>query len=490
MLDTGTSDNKNASTKKNVTSNLFWKFAERILAQLVAFIVYVILARILEPSAYGTVALITVFTTILQVFVDSGLGNALIQKKDADDVDFSTVFFANVFFCILLYLVVFVSAPTIARFYNDFTLTSYIRVLGLTVLISGIKNVQQAYVSRNMLFRKFFFSTLGGTVTAGIIGVAMALNGSGIWALVAQHVINLSVDTLILWTTVKWRPSWTFSWLRLKELFGYGWKLLVSALIDTGYNELRQLFIGKIYTSSDLAYYNQGERIPKLIINNINLSIDSVLLPTMSREQDDKERVKEMTRRTIQVSTYIIVPFMMGLVFVGETLVRFVLTTKWLPAVPFMRIFCICFVFYPIHTANLNAIKALGRSDMFLKLEIIKKIIGLILLFITMNISVNAIAYSLLITSFTSQIINSWPNRKLLNYRYLEQLKDISPNLIMAVFMGVCIYFIAFIGLPEFITLIIQIILGASIYIACSVLFKVDSFSYLLSIARSYIQRK
>lgn len=479
-----------ADTKKSVTSNLFWRFAERVLAQLVAFIVSVVLARILNPSEYGTVALITVFTTILQVFVDSGLGNALIQKKDADDVDFSTVFYTNILFCTFLYLIVLVTAPYIAGFYNDLSMTSYIRVLGLTVLISGIKNVQQAYVSRQMLFRKFFFSTLGGTITAGVVGVILAKNGAGVWALVAQQVINLSIDTLILWITVKWRPVKAFSFERLKGLFGYGWKLLVSALLDTGYNELRQLMIGKFYTSSDLGYYNQGEKIPKLVINNINTSIDSVLLPTMSREQDDRERVKIMTRRSIQVSTYIMAPLMIGLVFVGEPLIRLLLTEKWLPAVFFMRIFCISFMFYPIHTANLNAIKAMGRSDLFLNLEIAKKTIGLILLFITMSISVEAIALSLLISTITSQVINSWPNRRLLNYGYLEQLKDILPNILMSVGMGVCVYFISYIGFSDIATLILQIIAGGVIYIIFSVIFKIESFSFVVGIAKGYLHKK
>ena len=472
-----------------VTGNLFWRFAERVLAQLVAFIVSVVLARILEPSAYGTVALITVITSFLQVFVDSGLGNALIQKKDADDLDFSSVFYANICFCATLYFAVCSAAPFIASFYNDISLTPYIRVLGLTVLISGIKNVQQAYVSRHMMFRKFFFSTLGGTIAAGIAGIIMALNGLGVWALVAQQVINLSIDTFILWLTVRWRPIKAFSMNRLKSLFSYGWKLLVSSLLDTGYRDVRQLIIGKVYTSSDLAYYNQGERIPNLIVTNINTSIDSVLLPTMSREQDDRARVKAMTRRSIQVSTYIMAPLMIGLAFAGEPLVSLLLTDKWLPAVFFMRIFCISFMFYPIHTANLNAIKAMGRSDLFLRLEILKKAVGLTALVITMNISVEAMAYSLLFTTVSSQMINSWPNKKLLNYGYYQQLKDIMPNILLAVFMGAMIYFIKCANLADILTFIIQVIAGAVIYVVCSKMLKLASYEYLVESIKSMMNR-
>ena len=474
--------------RKTVTSNLFWRFSERILAQLVAFVVSVIIARLLDPSVYGTVALITVFFMFLQVFVDSGLGNALIQKKDADDLDFSTVFYTNLFFCSILYIAVFFASPLISKFYKDYDLTMvpYIRVLSLTVLISGVKNVQQAYVSKNMMFRKFFFSTLGGTVVAGVAGVLMAINGAGIWALVAQQVINLLIDTLILWFTVKWRPSFAFSFKRLKGLYSFGWKILVSSLIDTAYKEVRQLIIGKIYTSSDLAYYNQGEKIPDLIVNNIDLSIDSVLLPTLSNAQDNLEHIKNMTRRAIKTSAFIMAPLMMGLFSVGEPLISLLLTEKWLPALPYMRIFCIISMFYPIHTANLNAIKAVGRSDIFLKLEISKKIVGLVAIIFTMNISVMAMAYSLLCVSLLNQIINSWPNRKILNYGYLEQLKDILPSILLAVFMGFCVSFLYKIGLPDIVILPIQIVFGAVIYIGGAKLLKIDSFEFILSILNKY----
>ena len=479
-----------SSSIRDVTlTNLFWRFAERCGAQLVAFIVSIILARILSPADYGTVALIVVFTTILQVFVDSGLGNALIQKKDADDLDFSTVFFTNISICTALYILMFVVAPLISGFYDRPEMTPMIRVLSLTVLISGIKNVQQAYVSRNMLFKRFFFSTLGGTIIAAVVGISMAYCGLGVWALVAQQVTNLAIDTLILWITVKWRPKKMFSLERLKRLFSYGWKLLVSSLIDTVYREVRQLIIGKKYSSSDLAFYNQGNKFPNLVITNINTSIDSVLLPAMSNVQDEQEHIKSMTRRSIKISVYIMAPLMMGLCFVATPLVRLILTEKWLPCVPILRVFCITYMFYPIHTANLNAIKAVGRSDLFLKLEILKKIVGVVTLLSTMWFGVMVMAYSLLFTSIAGQIINAWPNRSLLNYRYLEQLKDILPSIFLAVFMGVCVSFVSFLPLPDLLVLCIQIVLGVVIYIAGSKLLKLDSFEYLYGIIKPYMKK-
>lgn len=469
-----------------VISGFIWRFMERVGAQLVQFIVSIVLARILEPSAYGTVALITVFTTIMQVFVDSGLGNALIQKKNADDIDFSTVFYTNIVFCLFLYTIMWFAAPAIADFYRQPELVPYIRVLSLTIVVSGVKNIQQAYVSRNMLFKRFFFATLAGTVGAAVLGIAMALQGAGVWAIIAQQLFNLTVDTCVLWITVKWRPIKAFSIERLKGLFSYGWKLLVSSLLDTGYNNLRQLLIGKIYTSSDLAYYNQGDKFPSVIVNNINTSIDSVLLPAMSSEQDHKDHVRNMTRRAIKTSTFIMAPLMIGLAACSKEVVSLILTDKWLPCVPYLQVFCFSYMIWPLHTANLNAIKALGRSDMFLKLEVIKKCFGLALLLITMRISVFAMALSLLISGIFSLIINSWPNRKLLDYKVGEQIKDILPNIIMALVMGGVVYAIGLTRLPGLARLIAQIVTGAAIYYFLARITKNDTYHYVIELMRQY----
>lgn len=474
---------------RNILSNFLWRFAERCGAQLVSFVVSIVLARILSPEDYGTIALVTVFTAILQVFVDSGLSTALIQKKDADELDFSSVFYFNFSMCLVLYAGMFIAAPYIAIFYEDMALTFIIRVLSLTIVISGVKGIQQAYVSRNMLFKRFFFSTIGGTIFSAILGIGLAYAGYGVWALVVQQLSNTMIDTLILWITVKWKPKKEFSWKRLRTLFSYGWKLLVSSLLDTVYNNLRNLIIGKMYSSSDLAYYNQGDKFPKIIVTNINTSIDSVLLPTMSNEQDDRNRIKSMTRRAIKTSTYVMAPLMMGLAFCAEPIVRIVLTDKWLPCVPFLRLFCISYMFWPVHTANLNAIKAVGRSDWFLKLEIIKMVVGLVFLLSSMGFGVMAMAYSLLLNSILSQVINSWPNRKLLGYGYLEQVRDFAPGILLAVGMGVCVYFIDFLPLPIIITLVIQIIVGAVIYIGASAILKLEEFEYLLGMVKSYLKK-
>ena len=422
------------------------------------------------------------------MFVDSGLGNALIQKKDADDIDFSSVFYFNIILCISIYGLLFLLSPVIAKFYNNEQLTKILRVAGLLIVISGIKNVQQAYVSKHLLFKKFFFATLGGTLGAAVIGVTMAYLGYGVWALVAQMLFNAAVDTIILWLTVKWRPIKAFSLVRLKGLLSYGWKLLVSSLIATLYNDLRQLIIGKMYSSSDLAFYNKGRQLPYLATENINNSIDSVLLPTMSAEQDKRDHVKRMTQRAIKTSSYIMWPLMIGLAACSTPLIRLMYTEKWLFCVPYLRVFCITYAFYPIHTANLNAIKALGRSDTYLKLEILKKILGLVILFVSIRFGVMAMAYSTLITSITGQIINSWPNKKLLGYQYYEQLKDIIPSILLSLFMGFAIYWISLIDMPDIFIVLVQVASGIAVYTIGSIIFKVESFSYILHIVKTKIK--
>lgn len=473
--------------RNKTMGNMLWRFAERCGAQGVMLVVSVVLARLLDPDVYGTVALITVFTTILQVFVDSGLGNALIQKKDADQLDFSTVFYFNMAMCAVVYAALYIAAPFIAKFYGDPQLTALTRVLGLTLIVSSLRNIQQAYVSRQLMFKKFFYSAIGGTVFSAIVGIAMAYMGFGVWALVAQQLTNVTAGTVILFFTVRWRPSRMFSLERFKGLFAFGWKLLVSALLDTVYGNIRQLIIGKFYSNSDLAFYNEGEKYPRFLSANINSSIDSVLLPVMSNVQDNRERVRDMTRRAIKTGVYVMAPLMMGLAFTAPTVVELLLTRKWIDCVPFMRVFCTVYMFESIHTANLNAIKAMGRSDLFLKLEIAKKAVGLTTLIIVARYGVMAMVYSLLFTSFACQLINAWPNRKLLNYSYLEQMKDILPSILLAVVMGACTLPIALLELPNILTLALQVLVGVGVYVGGSVLLKLESFQYLWSMVKPFV---
>ncbi|WP_294413067.1 lipopolysaccharide biosynthesis protein [uncultured Ruminococcus sp.] len=476
--------------RDTVVTNLIWRLGERFGAKMVQFLVQMILAKMLAPEIWGTIGLILIFIEILQVFIESGLGNALIQKKDADDLDFSTVFYFNCVICGAAYLLMFFAAPLIAWFYKAPELTSAIRVMSLVLVVSGLKNVQQAYVSKNMLFKRFFFATLIGTVTAAVIGIAMAYFGFGLWAIIAQNLINVTIDTCILWITVKWRPKRAFSFQRLKQLYSFGWKLFASSLMEVIYLKLRGLIIGKKYSKEDLAYYTYGEYFPQFITSILNSSIDSVLLPSMSSVQDSRENVKNMTRRAIKIGTYILMPFMVGIMVCAGPVVRIVLTEDWLPVIPYLRILCISYAFMPIHTANLNAIKAIGRSDTYLNLEIIKKFVDFASILATMFISVKAMVYGVLVASIISQVINAWPNKKLLGYSYLEQVADMIPQIIASTIMGAVIYLINLVDIHYLLMLAIQIPLGVIVYIICSKLMHIDSFDYLLDVIKSLLNRK
>ncbi len=475
--------------KAKVVSNLIWRFFERCGAQLVSFAVTVVLARILDPAEYGPITKVAVFTSILLVFVDSGMANALIQKKAPDDTDYSSVFWFNLSFGALLYALLFLFAPLIARLYRDVSLTPILRVLGLTLIVAGVKNVQQAYVSKTLQFKRFFFATLGGTLFSAALGITMALLGFGVWALVAQQLSNVTVNTVILWFTVGWRPKRLFSLDRLKGLLGYGWKLLGAQLLDTVYLKLYPLIIGMRYADSDLAFFDRGNHLPNLVVENINYSIDSVLLPVLAGQQDRKDALREMTRRAIRSSSFVMMPLMAGLAVCAEPLIRLLLTEKWLPCVPFMQVFCVYYAFFPLHTANLNAIKAVGRSDVFLRLELIKKVLETLVLLFTLRIGVFAMALGQLFCGVCSLLINAWPNRKLLDYPYRAQLRDVLPVLLLTAGMAAIVWLVSLLKLPDVVTLLIQVPLGVLVYALGAKLLRLESFDLILGLIAKFLHR-
>ena len=472
------------TTKVIVLSSLFWKLMERGGTQGIQFIVQIVLARLLLPEDYGIIALVVIFTTIAGVFVQSGLNTALIQKKDAEEADFSSVFYLSLFIACLIYVILFFAAPFIAIFYEEPQITSVFRVLSITLFFGAFNSIQNAVVARNMQFKKLFFSSTGAILVSGTIGIYMAYAGFGVWALVGQQISNQLLVTLILWFTVKWRPRLLFSFRRVKSLFSFGWKLLVSSLINTVYNDLRSLIIGKIFKAEMLGFYNRGQQFPSVLVSNIDGSIQSVMFPVLASQQDNRHRVKDMMRRAIVTSSFVIFPMMVGLAVTAEPLVELLLTDKWLPCVPFLQIFCASYALMPIHTANLQAINALGRSDIFLKLEIIKKIVGLSILGVTVFYGVYAIALGMVISGIISTFINAYPNKQLLDYSYIEQCNDIMPSLLLSLVMGVAVYSFKWLGLSVPITLIIQICVGVILYVGMAWIFKLECFRYLLNTIR------
>lgn len=449
--------------------------------QAVQFIVQIVLARLLLPEDFGIIALVVIFTQIAAVFVQSGLNTALIQKKDADEVDFSSVFYLSLAIACLLYICLFFAAPFIAAFYELPQIIPVFRALSITLVFGAFNSIQNAVISRNLQFKKLFFSSTGAILISGTIGIVMAYAGFGVWALVGQQISNQLLLTLIMWFTVKWRPQFVFSLKRVKKLFSYGWKLLASSLLNTIYLELRSLVIGKMFNATILGFYNRGKQFPSVIVSNIDGSIQSVMFPVLSSQQDNRPRVKEMMRRAIVTSSFIIFPMMVGLAVVAEPLVKLLLTDKWLPCVPFLQIYCATYALRPIHTANLQAINALGRSDIFLKLEIIKKIMGLSILAVTVFYGVYAIALGGALSSIISSFMNAYPNKHLINYSYREQINDIMPSLLFSLVMGAIVYSLKWMGLSTLLTLAVQVIAGIVLYTMMAWLFRLECFRYLVS---------
>lgn len=471
-------------SRHTVFKSLFWKFFERLGTQSAGFIVSIILARLLMPEQYGTIALIMIFINICNVIIDGGLNTALIQKKQANDTDFSTILYTSLLISVALYCLLFACAPLIAGFYRIGELTSIIRVLGVNLLFYSLNSIQRAYVSKHMLFNKLFYSSLLATIISGLIGILMAYAGWGVWALVALNLSGTVITCVTMWYSVRWRPMLVFSTESFRGLFNYGWKIFMTSFITVIFVEMRKMCIGKLYTPRDLAYYEKGEQFPNLIMTNIFTSIQSILLPTFSEYQDDRAKVKNMMRSSTKMSCFVIYPLMTGMMVTAPAMIHMLLGDKWMNAVPFIQIMCIAFFFRPITISNWEAIKAMGYSDITLKLEIVKKVIDIIILIVAININVLAIAWGVVLYDGICIIINLAPNARLLNYRIHEQVADAMPPLLISLAMGAIIYPLCRIGAGDLIQIILQIIAGIAAYTGLCYMFKEESLMYLLSLVR------
>lgn len=471
--------NNQDNLKYQVMGGMFWKLSERILAQGVSFLVSVVLARMLTPDEYGIVAIVLVLISLANVFVTSGFSVALVQNKNSKDIDFSTNFWCSIAVSVCIYFLLFIIAPLIELFYDIKGLTSVIRVFGLIIPLSAFSAIQHAYVERNMLFKKYFFSTLFGTVVSGIIGIVMAMYGMGVWALVFQYFTNTAVDIIVLLFTVNWRPKFEFSILSAKHMMSYGWKILVADFFGTFFEQLRSLIVGKVYSSSDLAFYNKGNQLPTLITTNVSSSIMTVLFPAIANISDNYERVHQITRRAVQVVAYIMFPLLFGLAAVSDNLVLILFTEKWLPASIFVKILSIGYAISMIGSVSIQSLKAVGRSDVVLRLEFIKKPIYVLLLILGVNINVTAVAVTMAIYNLYGALVNSNQLRKVIGYKFKEQIQDLFPMLLLSTVIFVVVNMLSNIVENHLFTMIIQIAIGTGLYITMSVLFKIEVFGYL-----------
>ena len=470
--------------KQKTVAGVIWKFFERIGTEMVTFIVSLILARILAPSDYGVIAIVSVLISLLNVFVTSGYGASLIQKKDANENDFNTIFTFSGILSIFLYIVLFFSAPYIAKFYEKPILTLLIRVMGLRLPISSYNAIQNAYVAKQMEFKKFFYATLSGTIVSAVIGISMAVAGCGVWALAGQYISLMLVNTMVLSFIVPWKYKPYYSHKLAVPLIKYGSNVLLATLLDTVYLEIRSLIIGKKYDTAALAYYNRGEQFPKLIALNMATTIDGTLMPAFCKIQDNIDALRNAFRRSIQVSTTIVTPLMIGMAVVAKPMIIAVLTEKWIEAVPYIQIYCVSYMFNPLQSASNQVIKALGKSRLFLYLEIFKKSFFIVSLIVAVKFGPIYIALTAVLVMLVSITVNMIIMRKLLNYSFKQQIVDILPQIILSLVMGIVIMIIKYVISQTMILLIVQVILGAIIYIALYYIFRRDLFNYIIGLVK------
>lgn len=477
--------------KQKTLSGFLYKFAERGASQGVSFIVQIILARILIPEEFGTIALLTILMTILDVFVTYGFGNSLVVNKKSDDLDFSTCFYFGIILSFFVYVIVYIASPHISTFlYGNSELDLLVKVMALRLPVAAVNSVQYAYVAKNMRFKLFFYATFIGTFLSGVISIAMAYMDFGVWALVAQYLSNSLLSTISLWIFAKWRPKWMFSFQRLKTIYDYGWKILVVGLVDTVFNQIRSLVIAKQYSRSDLAYYNRGVSFPAFGMRLMEPTISDVLFPALSNCNDDLTMMKAITQRTIKTSTFVICGIMCLMVAISKPLVMVLLTEKWYDCIIFLQISCIGYLFRPLQVINNCVIRASGQSGILLKLDFLKKGIGLVLLLTSMPFGVVAIAWSYLVTNIIATIINIYPNKHILRYGYSEQFRDLGNNMVGGLLMGGLAWLITLLSIPYWTMLFMQIIVGCAVYSLLSKLFRVDSYSYLKHIVNEQIDNK
>lgn len=481
----------NSSLKKKTISGIIWKGLERSFAQIVSMVVSIVLARILLPEDYSVVSVVTIFFTFCNLFISEGINSALIQKKDSDELDYSTVLILNMGAAVLLYVIMFFSAPYIAKIYENDIIEPVVRVMALTFFINGYKAVLSAKISCDMQFKRYFWATFGGTLLSAVVGITMASKGFGAWALVAQHMTNSFVDSLILTFTTKIRFKLKFSAERFKSLFSYGGKIFFASIITTVYNEIKPLIVGTKFSTSALAFYNRGESFPSIINSLISTTLTQTIFPAMTKLQDDRAALRNVTSRYITMMSFLIFPALLGFFAISDEFITVILTEKWLAAAQYVKVFCVVYMLELIQIGNINAIKALGRSDLILKMEVIKKVTYaiIIVLFVVFSESPLLLACSAILCNIVATIVNTYPNKKLIDYGYLDLFKDIIPNLINATVMCIVVMLVQRLSLNVYLMLVLKIFVGVIVYAFMVIITKNKSFKYLMNTIKQMFKK-
>ena len=463
--------------KQKTLSGLKWSFADSFVNQGIQFIVGIILARLLSPSEFGLIGMITVFIAISQTFIDSGFTQALIRKNDCTQKDYSTVFYFNLLVGLVFYIILFFSAGTISNFYNEPQLLLLVRVLGINLLINAAGLIQRTILTKRINFKLQTKISIIASVLSGIIGITMAYLGFGVWSLVCKTVAQNVFITLMLWLWNKWKPIITFSLKSFKEMFSFGSKLLVSSLINALSNNVYYIMIGKFFSAKELGFYTRADQFNNLPSANLTSIIQRVSYPVLSSIQNDSEKLKMAYKKLIKNTMFVAFILMIGLAAIAKPFIITLIGTKWLPSVPYLQLLCFSGMFYPLHALNLNILQVKGRSDLFLKLEIIKAILTIISILIGAFFGIIIMLISLVVISIIAYFINSFWSGKLINYPVKEQIKDILPSFFLAAFMGIIIAIPAyFLSLYHDYTLAIQVISGGLIVIIFSKLFKIEAY--------------
>ena len=476
------------SLKHQAVKGVMWSAVERFSVQGIQFILTIIIARLVLPSDYGLIAMLSIFLAIAQVFVDSGFSNALIQKKDRTETDFSTVFYFNIFISIVFYLLLYFSAPYIASFYNEPDLSPITRWIGLNIIISGFSIVQRAILTINVDFKKQAKASLTAVLISGVIGILLAYKGWGVWALVIQTLSNSLLNTLLLWIFAKWIPKWIFSRDSFSVLFSFGSKLLLSGLLHTIYINLYSLVIGRRYTSMDVGFYNRAYQFASFPSINIVGIINRVIFPIQCEIQDNNELLKISFLKYLRMSCFIIFPLMIILAVLSKPLILLLLTEKWLPAAELLSILCFAYMWYPVMVVNNQILNVKGRSDYFLYAEILKKAIAITILFITLPFGVQTLCWGIVVYNFFDMIIIFYYSKKVIYIKYLEQICNIMPLFFISLLTGgmVCLsrYFFEGYLLAQ---LLLGILIGLLVYILACSIFKIQEMGQIVLIIKKFI---
>lgn len=478
------------SLKNKTIKGVGWSAADALLGQGVTFIVGLVLARLLSPDEYGLIGICLIFTTVLNGIVDSGFSNALIRKKDITDEDYNTMFTTNMAISIILYVLLFVSAPFVSDFFHRVELTALVRVTGLVLFCNALSITQVTILAKRIDFKTKTKASLVSAVVSGVIGIAMAFIGFGVWSLVTQQLSRQLLYTLSLWVLNKWCPKFTFYKDSFKYMWGFGWKLLASGILNNVWNQLYQVVIGKCYTPSTLGHYTRANDYANLFSANLTSIVQRVSYPVLSEMQDNKERMVLGYRKLIKVTMFVTTVCMISLGAVAEPMIYTLIGTKWYEAATYLPLICVSMSLYPLHAINLNILQVLGRSDIFLYLEVPKKIVGLIPIGIGIFCGIYYMLLASIFTGFISLYLNTWYTGKALGYTFLKQLRDIFPSYLTAFVIALAVYFLKYLLLPYYIVLVIQIFIGIVVGLIVSELFKFEEYLELKSIVLKLIKRK